>query len=72
MSIKSNYRDGDYFSKKSKKEGYRSRASYKLKEILKTDIYINGIERYLCLVSLITETLLLRFYFQTSYFNYLK
>ena len=40
MSIKSNYRDGDFFSKKSKKEGYRSRASYKLKEILKTDINI--------------------------------
>ena len=40
MSIKSNYRYGDFFSKKSKKEGYRSRASYKLKEILKTDINI--------------------------------
>ena len=40
MSIKSNYRDGDFFSKKSKKEGYRSRASYKLKEILTTDISI--------------------------------
>ena len=40
VSIKSNYRDGDFFSKKSKKEGYRSRASYKLKEILKTDINI--------------------------------
>ena len=40
MSIKSNYRDGDFFSKQSKKDGYRSRASYKLKEILKTDIYI--------------------------------
>ena len=38
VSIKSNYRDGDFFSKKSKKEGYRSRASYKLKEILTTDI----------------------------------
>ena len=37
VSIKSNYRDGDFFSKKSKKEGYRSRASYKLKEILTTD-----------------------------------
>ena len=40
MSIKSNYRDGDFFSKKSKKEGYRSRASYKLKEILTTDFSI--------------------------------
>jgi 23S rRNA (uridine2552-2'-O)-methyltransferase len=40
VSIKSNYRDGDFFSKKSKKEGYRSRASYKLKEILTTDITI--------------------------------
>ena len=25
VSIKSNYRDGDFFSKKSKKEGYRSK-----------------------------------------------
>ena len=40
VSIKSNYRDGDFFSKKSKKEGYRSRASYKLKEILTTDLSI--------------------------------
>ena len=40
VSIKSNYRDGDFFSKKSKKEGYRSRASYKLKEILTTDFTI--------------------------------
>ena len=40
VSIKSNYRDGDFFSKKSKKEGYRSRASYKLKEILVTDFSI--------------------------------
>ena len=40
VSIKSNYRDGDFFSKKSKKEGYRSRASYKLKEILATDFSI--------------------------------
>ena len=40
VSIKSNYRDGDFFSKKSKKEGYRSRASYKLKEILTTDFSI--------------------------------
>ena len=38
MSLKSNYRDGDSFTKRSKKEGYRSRASYKLKELLKTDI----------------------------------
>ena len=40
MSIKSNYRDGDFFTKKSKKEGYRSRASYKLKEILTSDFSI--------------------------------
>ena len=38
MSLKSNYRDGDSFTKRSKKEGYRSRASYKLKELLQTDI----------------------------------
>ena len=41
MSLKSNYRDGDTYTKKSKKEGYRSRASYKLKEILKKDIKIS-------------------------------
>ena len=40
MSLKSNYRDGDSFTKKAKKEGYRSRASYKLKEILENDITI--------------------------------
>ena len=40
MSLKSNYRDGDSYTKKSKKEGYRSRASYKLKEILEKDIKI--------------------------------
>ena len=40
VSIKSNYREGDFFSKKSKKEGYKSRASYKLKEILTTDLSI--------------------------------
>ena len=40
MSLKSNYRDGDTYTKKSKKEGYRSRASYKLKEILEKDIKI--------------------------------
>jgi 23S rRNA (uridine2552-2'-O)-methyltransferase len=38
MSLKSNYRDGDSFTRRSKKEGYRSRASYKLKELLQTDI----------------------------------
>ena len=38
MSLKTNYRDGDSFTRKSKREGYRSRASYKLKEILKKDI----------------------------------
>ena len=40
MSLKSNYRDGDSYTEKSKKEGYRSRASYKLKEILEKDIKI--------------------------------
>ena len=40
MSLKSNYRDGDSFTKKAKKEGYRSRASYKLKEILENDVTI--------------------------------
>ena len=40
MSLESNYRDGDSFTKKSKKEGYRSRASYKLKEILEKEISI--------------------------------
>ena len=40
MSLKSNYRDGDSFTKRAKKEGYRSRASYKLKEILENDITI--------------------------------
>ena len=38
MSLKTNYRDGDFFTRRSKREGYRSRASYKLKEILKKDI----------------------------------
>ena len=38
MSLKTNYRDGDSFTRRSKREGYRSRASYKLKEILKKDI----------------------------------
>ena len=41
MSLKSNYRDGDSYTAKSKKEGYRSRASYKLKEILEKDIKIS-------------------------------
>ena len=41
MSLKSNYRDGDSFTKRSKKEGYRSRASYKLKELLQTDIKLS-------------------------------
>ena len=40
MSLKSNYRDGDSFTKKAKKEGYRSRASYKLKEMLENYITI--------------------------------
>jgi len=38
MSNKSNYRDGDSFTKKSKRDGYRSRSSYKLKEILSKDL----------------------------------
>ena len=41
MSLKSNYRDGDFFTKQSKKEGYRSRASYKLIELLKKEIIIS-------------------------------
>ena len=41
MSNKSNYRDGDSFTKKSKRDGYRSRASYKLKEILSKDLSLN-------------------------------
>ena len=40
MSLKTNYRDGDSFTKKSKQEGYRSRASYKLKEILEREVSI--------------------------------
>ena len=36
-SLKTNYRDGDSFSKKAKLEGYRSRSSLKLKEIQKKD-----------------------------------
>ena len=41
MSLKSNYRDGDSFSRKSKEEGYRSRASYKLKQILDKEIKLS-------------------------------
>ena len=37
---KKNYRDGDAFTKLSRRAGYRSRASFKLKEILKKDILI--------------------------------
>jgi len=40
MSLKTNYRDGDSFTKKSKQDGYRSRASYKLKEILEKELSI--------------------------------
>ena len=40
MSLKTNYRDGDSFTKKSKQDGYRSRASYKLKEILEKEVTI--------------------------------
>ena len=39
-SSKINYRDGDAFTRISKKAGYRSRASLKLKEIIKKDIII--------------------------------
>ena len=38
---KADYRDGDAFTRISKRSGYRSRASLKLKEILKKDISIN-------------------------------
>ena len=37
---KSDYRDGDAFTRLSKRSGYRSRASLKLKEILNKDISI--------------------------------
>ena len=37
---KKNYKDGDAFTRMSKKAGYRSRASLKLKEILKRDLLI--------------------------------
>jgi len=37
---KINYRDGDTFTRLSKRAGYRSRSSLKLKEILKKDISI--------------------------------
>ena len=36
-SSKSNYRDGDFFSRKAKLEGYRSRSALKLKELQKKD-----------------------------------
>ena len=39
-NTKTNYRDGDAYTRLSKREGYRSRASLKLKEILKKDISI--------------------------------
>ena len=39
-SSKSNYRDGDAFTRMAKKAGYRSRASLKLKEISQRDILI--------------------------------
>ena len=41
MPHKTNYRDGDSYTRKSKKEGYRSRASFKLKEILEKDIRVH-------------------------------
>ena len=37
---KTNYRDGDAFTRLSKRSGYRSRASFKLKEILNKHISI--------------------------------
>ena len=43
MPHKTNYRDGDSYTRKSKKEGYRSRASFKLKEILEKDIKVHKI-----------------------------
>ncbi len=39
-NFKKNYRDGDAFTRMSKKAGYRSRASLKLKEIIKKEISI--------------------------------
>ena len=39
-NTKTNYRDGDAYTRIAKKAGYRSRASLKLKEILKKDISI--------------------------------
>ena len=39
-NTKKNYRDGDAYTRLSKRAGYRSRASLKLKEILKKDISI--------------------------------
>ena len=39
-NTKTNYRDGDAYTRISKRAGYRSRASLKLKEILKKDISI--------------------------------
>jgi len=39
-NTKINYRDGDAYTRLSKRAGYRSRASLKLKEILKKDISI--------------------------------
>ena len=39
-NTKTNYRDGDAYTRLSKRAGYRSRASLKLKEILKKDILI--------------------------------
>ena len=41
MSLKSNYREGDSFSRKSKEQGYRSRASYKLKQILDKELKLS-------------------------------
>ena len=40
-NTKTNYRDGDAYTRLSKRSGYRSRASLKLKEILNKDISIN-------------------------------
>tara|TARA_B100000959_G_scaffold40103_5_gene39459 strand:+ start:13721 stop:14335 length:615 start_codon:yes stop_codon:yes gene_type:complete len=40
-SQKSNYKDGDSYTRKSREEGYRSRASFKLKEINSKESLLN-------------------------------
>ena len=41
-NFKTNYKDGDAFTRISKRSGYRSRASLKLKEIIRKDISIKS------------------------------